>query len=139
MCVRRGDLAGEDGGCPCKAGGVRGGLDALFFVCEDVFAVGRRVEVETDGRLCHVGALCGFVVSVDRKASRAAAPSLMVRMFVGPWGEGANCTRHIVSGGGRSAALGLPLERFATVASSSRGVGTRSSRLVIDVMTKPCD
>ncbi len=77
------------------------------------------------------------VVSVRRKASRAASPPLMVRMCVGPYGEAANCTLHIMSGGGRSEALGLPLGRLVTVTTCLRGVGTPASRLDIEVMTKP--
>ncbi len=77
------------------------------------------------------------VVSANRKASKAASPPLMVRMCVGPCGEGANWTRHMVSGGGRSAVLGLPLGRFVAVAVSKRVVGIISSMLVMDVMAKP--
>ena len=80
----------------------------------------------------------GRVVSVRRKASMAASPPLLVRMCVGPFGDGANCTLHMVSSGGRFEALGLPMGRLVAVATCMRGVGTLASRPVIEVMTKPC-
>ena len=58
-------------------------------------------------------------------------------MRVGPFGEGTNCTLHLVSSGRRSEDLGLPLRRLVAVAACMRGVGTHASRLVIEVMTKP--
>ena len=88
------------------------------------------------GWLCLGGDASVVAFSVNNKASKAAFPSLVVRMCVGPCGKGVNWTRHLVSGGGRSAFLGLPLGRFVAVAVSSRDVGILSSRLVMDVMTK---
>ena len=89
---------------------------------------------------CCIGGDVNVVAfSINRKASKAASPPLMVRMCVGPCEEVANQTRHMVSGGGRSAGLGMPLGRFVGVAVSRRVVGTLSSRLVMGVMTKPCN
>ena len=48
----------------------------------------------------------------------------MVRILVGPCGEGANCTMHLMSSGRRSEALGLPLGRLVAMAACMRGVGT---------------
>jgi len=87
--VRRGGLTGEDGG-GCRWAGVSGGG-------EDGLLLGRKGAA----RLCGVGVGLGFscriggnvcvaVVSVNKKASKAASPPLMVRMWVGPCGEGAN-------------------------------------------------
>ena len=53
-------------------------------------------------------------------------------MWVGPCGEGVNCTLHMVSGGSRSEVLGLPLGRLVAVAAWMRGVGTPPSRLMIE-------
>ena len=92
------------------------------------------------GLSCRIGGDVSFAdVSVHRKAYKAASPTLMDRMCVGPCGEGTNRTRHVVPGGGRSAVLGLPLGRFVAVSVSRRVVGNMSSRLVMNVMTKPCN
>ena len=95
------------------------------------------VVVRPGGSLGPGGGVGGRDVSVRRKASRAASPPRMVRMCIGPCGDGANCTLHLVSGGRRSEFLGLPLGRLAAVAASMRGVGIPSSRMVMEVMTKP--
>ena len=99
MCVRRGGLAGEDGGgCPW-AGVSGGGEDGLLLWGKGAarlygFGVGL-------GCPCRIGGdVCVAVVSLNRKASKADSPPLMVRMCVGPCGEGANWTRHLVLGGG---------------------------------------
>ena len=139
MGVRRGGLADAEGGCWRRVGGCRGGVVALFLVRDDVGPLGLRVVVVRPGGSLGPGSgIGGRDVSVRRKASRAASPPRMVRICVGPCGDGANCTLHLVSGGRRSEFLGLPLGRFAAVAASMRGVEIPSSRLVMEVMTKPC-
>jgi hypothetical protein len=139
VCARRGGLAEEEGGFGRRVGGCGGGVvDLLLLWAAECTPGPRVVGVWPRGSLGRVGGVGGRDVSVGRKASRAASPPLMVRICVGPCGEDANCTLHLVSGGRRSEFLGLPLGRFDAVAASTRGVGIPSSRLVIEVMTKPC-
>jgi hypothetical protein len=111
----------------------------LLFVPGSVCPFGLRVVREgPGGSRCLGGGVGGRFVSVRRKASKAASPPRMVRICVGPCGEGANCTLHLVSGGRRSEFFGLSLGRFVVVAACKRCVLTPSSRLVLEVMTKPC-
>jgi len=135
LCVRRGGLAAEDGGWCRWAGGGGGGVGNLLLWQDDP----RPFGLCAGGSRCLGEALCVGAVFNSKKTSRAASPPLMVRMCVGPCGEGANWTLHLVSGGGQSAARGVRLGHFVVVAVSRRGVGILASRLVIDVMTKPCD
>ena len=138
VCVRRGGLAGEDSvGCRWGGGG-GGGEDSLLLWGKGVTRL-RGVGWGPGCFLCIGGDASVVAFSDNKKAYKAASPSLMMRMCVGPCGEGANWTRRLVSGGGRSAVLGLPLGRFVAVAVSRRVVGTLPSRLVMDVMTKPCN
>jgi hypothetical protein len=83
-------MAGEDGGGCRGSGGSGGDEDGL-----------RIFGGEGAARLCGVGLgrPCRrggdglvAVAYVDRKASKAASPPLMVRMCVGPYGKGANWT-----------------------------------------------
>jgi len=139
VCARRGGLTGEEGGFSRRVGGCGGDVVDLLLLWADVLTPGPRVVgVWLGGSLGRVGGVGGLDLSMRRKASRAASPPRMVRICVGPCGDGANCTLHLVSGGRRSEFLGLPLGRFAAVAASMRGVGIPSSRLVMKVMTKPC-
>ena len=139
MCARRGGLAEEEGGFCRRVGSCGGGVIDPLLLWADVLTLGPRVVVVWPrGSLGPVGGVGGRDVSVRRKASRAASLPQMVRICVGPCGEGANCTLYLVYGGRRSDFLGLPLGRFDAVAASKRGVGIPSSRLVIEVMTKPC-
>ena len=109
-----------------------------LLVRDGTFTLGSRVVgVGLGGSLCPGGCVGGRVVSMRRKASKAASPPQMVRICVGPCGEGANCTLHLVSGGRRSEILGLSLGRFVAVAASMRNVETPASRVVIKVMRKP--
>ena len=139
MCLWRGGLAGEEGGfCRRVDGCGRGVVDPLL-LRDDVFNLWPLVVgVWYGGSIGPWVGVGGRVVSVRRKASKAASPPRMVRICVGPCGEGANCTLHLVSGGRRSEFLGLPLGRFVAVAAYMTGVGTPASRLMIEVMTKPC-
>jgi hypothetical protein len=131
VCARRGGLAGEEGGFCCRVGGCGGGVVDPLLVRDDVCTLGPRVVgVWPGGSLGRGGGVGGRVFSVRRKASKAASPPRMVRICVGPCDEGANCTLYLVSGGMRSEFLGLPLVY--------EGVGTPTSRLMIEVMTKPC-
>ena len=121
------------------SGRLRGGVVDPLLVRDDVCTlVPRVVVVWPGGSLGPWGGVGGRDVSVRRKASRAASPPRMVRICVGPCGDGANCTLHLVSSGRCSEFLGLPLGRFVAVTASMRGAGTPSSRLVIEVMMKPC-
>ncbi len=139
MCVRRGGLAGEEGGFCRRAGGCGGGVvDPLLLRSDVLTRVPRVVVVWSGGSLSPVGGAGGRDVSVRRKVSRASSPPRMVRICVGPCGEGANCTLHLVSSGRRSEFLGRLLGRLDAVAASIRGVGIPFSRLVIEVMTKHC-
>jgi len=139
VCILRGGLAGEDGGLRRWVDGCGGGVGDLLFVRDGVYTRGLRVVVVGPGGSTCPRSGIGRVVSVSRKASTiATSPRRMVRMWVGSCGEGANCTMHMVSGGRRSEVLGLPLGRLVAVAAWMRGVGTLASRLVIEVMTKPC-
>jgi len=136
--ARRGGLAGEDGGLRSRVGGCGGGVGYLLFVRDGVCTLGQRVVGMGPGGSICAGGGAGGCASSKRKASKAASPPLMVRILVGPCGEGANCTLHLVLDGRRSEVLGLPLGRLVAVAACMMGVGTPSSRLVIEVMTKPC-
>jgi hypothetical protein len=110
----------------------------LLFVRNGACILGpRAVGVGPGGSLCSRGGAGGCVVSAKRKASRAASPPRMVRICIGPCGEGANCTLHLVFGGRRSVVLGLPLGRLVAIAACMRGVGNPASRMVISVMIKP--
>jgi len=132
--VRRGGLAGEEGGLCLRVGGCEGGVVDLCLARDGVFVLGSRVLGERPS-----GSLGpGRVVSVRGKASKAAFPPRMVRMCIGPCDEGTNCTLHLISSGTRSEFLSLPLGRFGAVVACTRGVGTPASRLVIEVMRKPC-
>ena len=118
---------------------VWGGVVDLRLVRDGVFTLGpRMLGVWAGGSLSPGSGVGGRVVSVRRKASKAAFPPLMVRICIGPCGDGTNCTLHLVFDRRRSEFLGLPLERFVTVAACTRGAGTLASRLVIEVMRKPC-
>jgi len=139
VCARQGGLAGEEGGLCRRVGGCGGGVADPRLLRDGVFTLGTCVVgVLPGGSLGPGGGVGGRVVSVRTNPSKAASPPLMVRMCVGPCGEGATCTLYLVSGGRRSEFLGLPLGRFVAVAACTRGVGTPSSRLAIEVMTKPC-
>ena len=134
-----GGLAGKEGGFCRRVGGCGGDVVDLFPVRDDVCGLGPRVVgMWLGGSLGPGGGVGGRVVSVTRKASKAASSPRMVRIFVGPCGEGANCSLHLVSVGRCSELLGLPLGRFVAVAAYMSGVGTHESRLMIEVMTKPC-
>ena len=98
----------------------------------------RVVGVGPGCSICPGGGVGGRVVPIKRKASKSASPPRMMRICVGPCWEGANCTLLLVCGGRRSEDLGLSLGRLVAVAACMRGVGTPTSRLVIEVMTKPC-
>jgi hypothetical protein len=136
---RRGGLAGEDGGLRRWVGGCGGGVGDLLCVRDGVCILGPRAAgLGHGGSLCFGGGSGGCVVSARRKMSRAASPPRMARICIGPCGEGANCTLHLVYGGRRSAVLGLPLGCLVAVAACMRGVGTSESRRVISVMIKPC-
>jgi len=97
-------MAGEDGdGCRWADGGEGGGGG------EGNLRLGRKGACTSELRVvglgpgyfrCPSGVVCGVAVSVRKKASRVASPPLIMRMGVGPWGEGANRTIQIVSGGG---------------------------------------
>ena len=126
VCARRCGRAGEEG-CRFSWAGCVGGVRDLRFLLVGVCDVFPRIS----------GVRSESFFSVMRKVSSASLPPLIVRMWFGPCGEGANCTRHLVSGGRRSASLGRPLGRLAAVAACMSGVGTPSSRLCIEVMTKP--
>ena len=60
----------------------------------------RKVELKPGWSCCLGGVDCGGADSIARNASKAAAPPLMMRLCVGPCGEGANWTRHMVIRGG---------------------------------------
>ncbi len=107
MCARRGGLPGEEGGFRRRVGCCWGGVVDPLLVWDAMTLGPRVVVVWPGGSFCPVGGVGGRDVSVRRKASRAASPPRMVRMCVGPCGEGANCTLHLVSGGRRSECLGL--------------------------------
>jgi hypothetical protein len=113
-------------------GGCGGGVADPRLFRDGVFTLGPRVVgAMSRGSLGPGSGVGGSVVSVRRKASKAASPPLMVRICVGPCEKGANCTLHLVSRGRRSESLGLPL---VTVAACIGGVGTPASRLVIEAM-----
>ncbi len=119
MCDRRGGLAGEEGGFCRRTGSCGGGVADLLLLRLDVLTRGPRgVVVWSGGSLGPGGGDGGRVVSVRRKVSRAASLPLMVRICVGPCGEGANCTLHLVFGRRRSEFLSRPLGRFDAVAAS---------------------
>ena len=121
------------------SGRLRGGVGDPRLVRDGVFTLGSRVVgVWHGGSLGPGGGVGGRVVSGRRKAPKVACPPLMVRICIGPCGEGANCTLHLVSSGRRSEFLGLPLGRFVAVAACTRVVRTPATRLVIVVMRKPC-
>jgi hypothetical protein len=83
MSVRRGGLAGEDGGWCRWAGGSGGGVGNLPLVRDGICSFGMRVVGRGPGGPLSLGdAPCGSVVSVTRKASRASPPPFMVRMCV---------------------------------------------------------
>ena len=99
--MRRGGLVGEDGGgCRWVGGSGEGEDDLLFWGKATCAARMRGVGMGLGCSCCLGGHISGVSVSISRKASKAASPPLMVRMFVGPCGEGADWTRHMVSGGG---------------------------------------
>jgi hypothetical protein len=111
----------------------------LRLVLDGVFILGPRVlGVWPGGSLVPGGGVGGRVVFVRIKASKAASPPRMVRICIGPCGEGANCILHLIFGGIRSEFSGMSLGRVVVVAACTRGVGTPASRLVIEVMRKPC-
>jgi len=113
VCLRWGGLASEEGVFCHRMGGCRGGVVYLLLVRDDVCTLGPRVMgVWLGGSLGPGGGVGGCVVSVRRKTSKAASPPLMVRICVGPCGEGANCILHLVSGGRRPESLGSAYGAF---------------------------
>ena len=99
VCIRRGGLAGEEGRFCRGLGGCGGGVDDLRLVRDDVSTLGPRVMgVWSRGSIGPGSGVGGRVVSVRRKTSKAALPPLMVRICIGSYGDGANCTLHLVSG-----------------------------------------
>ena len=137
VCARRCGRAGEEG-CRLLWVGCGGGVRDLRFLRVGVCVVFRWIPgVGSEGPSRLGGGPGVTVFSVRRKASSASLPPRIVRMWFGPCGEGANCTRHPVSGESRSAFLGRPLGRLAAVAACRSAVGTPSSRLWIEVITKP--
>jgi hypothetical protein len=81
VCARRGGQAGEDGGLRPLADVRGGGVGDLLFVRDGARALWLLMVGLGPG-----GPFC-------------------------PYGEGSNCTLHMVFGGRRSEALGLPLGR----------------------------
>jgi len=93
--------------------------------------------MEPEVSLC-LGSVAGVgSLLAKRNASMAMSPLLMVRMCVGPWGEGANRTRHLVFGGRRLDYRGRPLGRFRAVVAGRAGVVILPLRLMIDVISNP--
>ena len=75
VCIRRGSLAGEEGGFCRGLGGCGGGVVDLRLVRDGVFTLGPRVlGVWPGGSLGPGSGVGGRVVSVRRKASKAAFP-----------------------------------------------------------------
>ena len=116
VCTRRGGLAGEDGVLRRRVGGCGGGVGDLLFVRDGVCIRGLRVVGVGPGGSIYPGGGVGRATSVRRKASKAASLPRMVRVWVVPCGEGANCTLHMASGGRRSEVLGLSLGRMVAMA-----------------------
>ena len=92
-------------GCAAERANV-GGVGALLFMLDGAYTLELRVLMGPGGSFCLRGDAGGRVLSVRRKAFRAASPPLMVQMCVSPCGEGAHCTLHMVSSGRRSESLG---------------------------------
>ncbi len=79
--MRRAGLAGEKGGCRLCAGSCGEGVDRRRFGRGVAGAVpGPSLGLGLVGPLCLGDGSDGRVFSVRRKASKAAAPPLMVRM-----------------------------------------------------------
>ena len=74
LCVRRGGLAGEDGGVRRWVGGCGGGVGDLLVVRDGTCTLGIRVVgVGPGGSICAGGDVGFRDVSRKRKASRAAS------------------------------------------------------------------
>jgi hypothetical protein len=123
--IRRGGLAGAEGGFSRRVDGCGGGVADPRLLRDGVFILGPHVvRVWHGGSLGPGGGVGGRVVSVRRNAFKAESLPRMVRICISPCDEGANYTLHLVYGGRCSEFLGLPLGRFAAVAACTRGVGT---------------
>ena len=98
----------------------------------------RLMGVERDELPTSVGREGGGRGSLSNKMSRACGSPAMVRMWSGPWGDGANCTPQPVASGGRRWARRCSLlARLAATKRRRSWVGAVYSRLVIETMSNP--
>jgi hypothetical protein len=142
LCIRRDGRAGDDGGAHPRWAPL--GAEGTWVVARILTRVGactdklRYMGVERAEFLVDVGGAGGGWDSIARNVFNAWGPPLMERMWVGPCGDGANCTMQFVVRGGRLCLRRCSrVRRFAVTTDCRSREGIAYSRLVIELISNP--